>query len=229
MVALYEKKSSRAKELYRKAIELKSNNSTAHQRLAWMLTTNETLDDAIAEMRLAQKSDPISIVTNLNLTRLLRLNRKPDEAMVFCKRALEMDPSSSIAKGFLAEIYEQKKDYPKAAAELEAILKKTPEDLSSTLILSRVYAKDGQKKKARSLLEEARKLVDTGYSYEIATIHLALGEKAKAFETLNASKENSLIYFLHIKYDTNLDEIRKDPAFEKILSDSTERLDSAYK
>jgi len=230
IVALYEKNGGKALELYRKAVQLKPNNATARQRLAWMLTTNKTLDEAISEMRLAQKSDPISVNTNLNLTRLLRLNRQPDEALIFCNRALEMDPESDSANVFLAEIYEQNGEYEKAIRKLEEVIEKYPEELSSKLILSRIYAKKGEKKKARYLLEESLKDKDLGYYlYELATAYLFLGERTKAIETLKNAKEHTLIYYLHIKYDPNLDPIRKSSEYTEILKTAYSSLDPAYK
>ena len=230
IVALYEKNGEKAAKLYRKAVKLKPNNATARQRYAWMLTTYESLDEAISEMRLAQKSDPVSINTNLNLTRLLRLNRQPDDALIFCKRALEMDPDSKAANVFLAEIYEQKKNYEKAITTLKKVIKTFPDEASSKLTLSRVYAKTGEKKKAQDLLKESLGNKDLEYSlYKLATAYLFLGDEAKAFETLKSAKEQTLIYYLHVKHDANIDPLRKSPKYNEILKTAKERLDASYK
>ena len=231
VVALYEKKSSEAIPLFRKALQIKPNNATARQRLAWMLTTKgESLEEAVAEMRLAQKADPLSLNTNLNLTRLLRLSRKPDEALEFCNRALEIDPSSTSAKIFLAEIYEQKGDLDKAYSQLESVLSESPDDAASTLILSRISAKNGEKKKARELLDKSLAIEGVEFSaYELATAYLFLGEKQRAIAILKSAKQHTLIHFLHIKHDPNIDEIRKLPAYAEILKVAEESLDTAYK
>lgn len=222
MIALYEDNYEKATKFYRKAIELKPDNATAHQRLAWMLTTNDNLKEAIKEMRLAQKADSQSQLINTNLARLLRLNRQTDEALSYCKKAVEIDPSNILTKVILAEIYEQKGLLDKSIEELKAIPKNAPEEKTAKLLLSRVYAKKGEKKTARKILNEATKIEskEETPSYEVATIYTHLGEKKEAVKKLQTATDNSLLYFLHLKYDYNIDPLRDSPEYTKILSKS---------
>ncbi|MEZ5346706.1 MAG: tetratricopeptide repeat protein [Pyrinomonadaceae bacterium] len=230
LVALYDKSPEEAGSLYRRAIEIKPNNTAARLRLAVMLTLNDTLDDAISELRLAQKADPTSMVANQTLTRLLRLNRDPDGALIFCKKALEIDPDSAAARSYLAEIYEQKDNLDKAAAELDGLLKEAPDDPEFNLLRSRVAAKKGNDALAREFLQKGIKnRKPDEFSYELSTAYLFLNEKAKALEVLKTAKENTLIYFIHLKFDSNLDEIRKEKDFASILEAAKLRLDPSYK
>lgn len=223
-VAQIEKKPEESIALYRKAIQLTPNNATAHQRLAWMLSTTEGLESALVQMHLAQKADPQSRVVNSNLTRLLRLNRQPDEALNFCKRAIEIDPSVASTKLILAELYEQKGMFDDAVKELNNLIKTDPDDATYPLILSRIKAKKNKKISAQKILDKILKGKDEkNLSYEAATAYLYLGKKDKALGILKNSVEDSRIFYLHIKYDHNLDPIRNTPDFDKILADSKNR------
>jgi DNA-binding winged helix-turn-helix (wHTH) protein/TolB-like protein/Tfp pilus assembly protein PilF len=229
LTALSENDPDKAVKLYKKAISLKPGNATAHLRLAWILTTNDSLDDAINEMRLAQKAQPQSPIINTNLARLLRLNRQTDEALAYCKKAVEIAPTNTRARVILAEIYEQKGLLDKSIQELKAVPKDAPEEETAKLLLSRVYAKKGQKTEARQMLRDVAggKGKAAAPSYEVATIYAHLGEKDEAVKELQKAKEDSLLYFLHIKYDYNVDSLRNSPEYSKILSKSKDKFDKA--
>jgi len=224
-VAHLEKKPEESIELYKKAIRLKPNNATAHLRLAWMLSTTDGLDAALSQMRLAQKTDPQSRIINTNLSRLLRLNRQPDEALSFCKRAIEIDSTVAYPKLLMAELYEQKKMFSEATKKLDDLIKQYPDDDDYRLILGRVKAKQGDKKSAKKILKRVTK-TSKNRSFEAATLHL-YREKDKALSILNESQEDSQIYYIHLRYDDNLDPLRNSPEFEKILAKSKERFHDA--
>ena len=225
-VAHLKRKPEESIDLYKRAISLKPNNATAHLRLAWMLSTAEGLDAALSQMRLAQKADPQSRVINTNLTRLLRLNRQPDEALTFCKRAIEIDSSVAASKLLMAELYEQKKMFGEATKKLDDLIKQDPDDDDYRLILGRIKAKQGDKKSAKSIL---KRVTQNGKkrSFEAATVHLYLGDKGKALSILSDSHEDTQIYYIHMKYDHNLDPLRNSPEFDAILAKSKKRFHAA--
>ncbi len=226
LVAYNQEEFGEATNLYKEAIRLNPQNATAHLRLSWLLTTKDNLDDAINEMRLAQKANPQSQVINSNLARLLRLNRQTDEALNYCRKAVEIDPSNNWARVILAEIYEQKGELDKSIRELKSVPKNAPEEETAKLLLSRVYAKKGEKKEARRILKDASRTKNKTPlpSYEVATIYTHLGEKKEAVKKLQKAKDDSLIYFLHLKYDYNIDALRDSPEYSEILSESKNKV-----
>lgn len=229
IVALYEKKPDEAVRLYKKAIRINPNNATAHQRLAWMLATKEDLSSAIREMRLAQKADPESRLININLARLLRLNRQTDEALAYCRKAIALDRSKTWTRLILAEIYEQQGLLDKSIAELRSVPSNVPEEKTAKLLLSRVYAKKGDKAEARKLLDDIVARGDPEKpSYELATIYAVLGDKDEAVKELQAASEDTLIHYLHVKYDYNLDSLRATPEYPGILTKSKQKFLKVY-
>lgn len=192
-----------------------------------ILSTQDNLDEAIKEMRLAQKANPQSPTINTNLARLLRLNHQTDEALDYCQKAIEIAPTEVGAKVILAEIYEQKGLFEQSIKELQSVPKDAPEEQTAQILLSRVYAKKGEKIEARKILNdfahsESEKETPT---YEVATAYAHLGEKKEAVEKLKEAKDDdSLLYFLHLKYDYNIDPLRNSPEYSKILSQSKSKL-----
>jgi len=229
VVAQYEKDATRAAALLRKAIELDENNAVAHLRMSWIHALEDNLDSAIGEMRLAQKADPESQVINLNLARLLRLNRQADEALAFGQKAAELDPGMMGTRVMLAEIYEQKGMLDKSIEELRSVPETAPEQKTARLLMSRVLAKKGNKAQARKLLRDATKSesVDAP-AYEVAAVLATLGEETEAVRELKRGDEASLIHFLHVKYDYNLDPLRDSPDFQGLVSQSKKKFLNAY-
>ncbi|REJ77633.1 MAG: hypothetical protein DWQ47_14775 [Acidobacteria bacterium] len=229
VIAQYERDAERAFSLLEKAIEYDGNNAAARMRLAWMHAVDEDLEAAIREMKLAQRADPHSQVINLNLARLLRLNRQTDEALEFGKRAVELDPSMMWTRVILAEIYEQKGMLDKSIEELQAVPKSAPEQKTARLLISRVLAKQGNKDEARKILKDMTKSGPVeAPAYEIASVYALLGDSQEAFKELQNAEEDSLIHFLHIKYDYNLDPLRDNPRFNGIVTQTKKNFIEGY-
>lgn len=224
VVANYERDAARAAVHLRKAIALDSGNAVAHLRLAWIYASEEDLEKAIHEMKLAQKADPDSQVINLNLARLLRLNRQTDEALEVGKRAVELDPAMMWTRVILAEIYEQKGMLDESIKELRSVPRSAPEQKTARLLISRVLAKKGNRTEARKILKDLTAAdTDSAPAYEVATVYALLGDQKEAVRELQETQEDSLIHYLHLKYDYNLDPLRDNPEYPGILSQSRQK------
>ncbi len=229
VVAQYEKDAGRAADLLKKAVALDPRNAVAHLRLAWIHAVDENLNEAIAEMKLARDADPESQVIALNLARLLRLDRQTDEALKVGKRAVELDPAMMWTRLILAEIYEQKGMFDESIEELRAVPKSAPEQKTARLLISRVLAKKGDKTEARKILKDLAKTeADDAPSYEVASVLAQLGNKREAFRELRRGNDESLIGFLQLKYDYNLDPLRDNPEYKGLVSQSRMKFMSSY-
>ena len=88
----------RAREkLYRKAIELDSNNAAAHNNLGLLLQTVRNYDDAEQHYREAIELDPKHAMAHYNLGWFLHDVRKDyDGAEKLYRKAIELDPSNAM-------------------------------------------------------------------------------------------------------------------------------------
>ena len=97
----------RAREkLYRKAIELDSNNAAAHNNLGLLLQTVQDYDDAEQHYREAIELDPKHAWAHNNLGRLLHDVRKDyDGAEKLYRKAIELDPTDVSHANGMAHYY----------------------------------------------------------------------------------------------------------------------------
>ncbi len=82
-----------AGEAYRKAIELKPENDLAHREYASYLSLMARYEEAIAEARVAQKLDPLSVYASHQLGYNLMVAGRLREAAAEFEKALDLNPT----------------------------------------------------------------------------------------------------------------------------------------
>ena len=70
-----------AEREFRRAIELEPNYATAHQWYGEYLATQGRLDEAVAEVRVAESLDPLSMIIGWNVARILGFARRYEEGV----------------------------------------------------------------------------------------------------------------------------------------------------
>jgi tetratricopeptide (TPR) repeat protein len=141
--------------------------------------------------------------------------RRYDEATAKFNKALELDPNFWGAYGRLAVISEITGKYAEAV-ELRAKAFEANGDARSAALMRESFAKGGWEGFNRFMVGEQRP--PNLPSYTLAVSFTALGEKDKAFDSLNKSYENHeipLVRFLN--NDPRLDPLRNDPRFIDLM------------
>jgi len=91
-----------AEREFRRAIELDPNYATAHQWYSEYLATQGRLDEAVAEVRLAESLDPLSLIIGWNVARILGLARRYEEAVAQLHALDRLHPGQGRIIGLLA-------------------------------------------------------------------------------------------------------------------------------
>jgi len=208
----------KAQEEFRKAIELDSNYSTAHQWYAEYLTGMGRFDEAMPEMRRALELEPTSIMLSLMIGWVSLTARNYDAAIEQYQRTLEMDPQYAQTHFALATAYRLKGMYPESVAEFQKWAALTGKSDLLETYLADVYAGWGKQREARKALrrlEERSKhhYVPLGY---LAYIYASLGDEDRAFQSLEKLCEER-VGVLFLKTDPRLDSLRSDPRFALLL------------
>ncbi|MEZ5426593.1 MAG: winged helix-turn-helix domain-containing protein [Pyrinomonadaceae bacterium] len=211
---------SKAYQLLRRSLEINPNNANAHQRMAWLYANRGELEKSIVEMGLAHDLDRESTYITLSLAELLNLARRPDEAMAYTRTVLEDQPNSPFAKWRMAQSLEQKGEFKEAIKNLEDVLGEGREPPVLMLTLSRIYAKNHQPEKARSIID---RMISEGKVKDakslVSYVYASLGDTDKALKWLKESgigKDVESCYIL--RFDPNLDPLREKPEFQEILA-----------
>jgi len=217
---IYEHNYQAAMKSLRRAIELNPNYALAHQRYAWQLVAGTKLDEAVREMRRAQDLDPLSPTNNSALGTMLFYSRQFDESLRYCRRAVELDPESGMLHLNLGMAYEQKGMYDEALDEYQKTKKLSGvSDVDRLGAIAHLYAVSGQKTEARKMLAELQENSKPGdlTNYNLALVHVALGETDQAIEWLKKAKDARSLRLSDLRYDPQLDPIRSNPRFKDIL------------
>ena len=197
-----------------RAIELNPNYSEGHRRYGLVLENQGRFEEARSAFKRALEIDPMSPVTNFETARLLFYERKYEESETRSKKNVELDPNFWYAHLQLSCVYRMKRDYASAVEELAKVQDARGEPDAAKFIRES-FAKGDWQGFLRRITEERARL--KLYPYFVATFFAELGEKDKAFATLNEAIETKDQHTAWMKVDPYMDPLRDDPRFHDML------------
>jgi TolB-like protein/DNA-binding winged helix-turn-helix (wHTH) protein/Tfp pilus assembly protein PilF len=210
-----------AEREYKRAIQLNPRYAIAHQWYGGCLSVMGRKDEAIAERKLAQQLEPLSLIINFELGLAFYYNRDYDQAIEQFQKTLELDRNFPTAHNFLPAAYEQKGMYSEAVAEFKKAIPLTAgsEWSLAKAGLGHVYAVTGKKSEARTLLDELKQHSAHEYvpATSVALIYAGLGEKDQAFAWLDKAVEQRAFPLQWINSDPRWNSLRSDPRFGELM------------
>lgn len=203
---------SGAEREYRRALELNPDYATTHHWYANYLITMGRHTEAMEEMRLAQRLDPLSPIIEGNIGNHLYYTRRYDQAMKHFRKMLEMEPDFYGTHSNLGGVYEQKGMYGEAISEFEKALA-LDDNLPTRAWLGHAYALAGKTAAAHEIIDDLKERAQSRYvsPYDIAMIYVGLGDVGQAFAWLEKAYEDRSDSLVWLKIDPRLDSIRSDP------------------
>ena len=209
-----------AEQEFKRAIELNPNYATAHQWYGLYLASLARFSEAEAEVRLAQKLDPLSPTVNMALPEVFTWEGRYDDAIPEYKKIIAMDPSFPGAYGNLANLYERKHMYLQTLDTMQPYLglKGLP-DLAGEL--RSLYSASGytavmRKELNKDLQDRAQGKYMSPVG--IAASYAALGDEKHALEWLERGYEEHSSGMQYLGVDSEFDSIRSNPKFQYWLS-----------
>jgi TolB-like protein/Tfp pilus assembly protein PilF len=210
-----------AEKEYRRAIELDSNDATAHHWYAMTLAWQGRFAEAIPEIEKARQLDPLSMRINTNIAQIFFWARDNDRALLQCQKALELHPNAWGPHRIIGLIFFQRGVYQAAIDELLKAVDLAPGDSRALAALAYGYAATGEKQKAISILRKLEKSSESSYvsPTELAIIYAGLSRKDEAFAYLEKaiSEHDTGPEAMSIKVEPALDSLRSDPRFSELL------------
>jgi len=221
VLAVYDWDWTGAEKEFKRAIELNPRYAIAHQWYGGYLEVTGHPNEAIAERKLALELDPLSLIINFELGLEFYYAHDYDQAIKQFQKTLELDPNFPPVHQFLPAAYEQKGRYDEAIAEFQKAppVKGGSEWSFSMAGLGHVYAVSGQKREARTVLDELKQLSEQQYmpATSIALIYAGLGEKDQAFAWLEKAYEEHSFQMQWLKVEPRWDSLRSDPRFADLV------------
>jgi serine/threonine protein kinase/tetratricopeptide (TPR) repeat protein len=211
---------SGAESEFKRALELNQNDAEAHRAYSVFLSAMGRESQALTEIEVAQRLDPLSLITSVTKGWAYYFARQYDLAIQQCEKTLELDTNYVGAHDCLGAAYMAKGSYEKAIVECQKAAAGSANDPLRTVGLGRAYALSGKKIKARNILKALQENSSHHYvpAYFLATVYVALGHKDQAFSWLGKAYDERDSYLAWLKVDDSVDSLRMDSRFRELLS-----------
>jgi tetratricopeptide (TPR) repeat protein len=205
---------------YKRALELNPSYATAYQWYALYLAGMDRVDEGLRMIERAHELDPLSLIINLNVARVLYFARDYDRAIEQCGRALEMYPDFTLALRRLGQAYSQKRMYKEAIEVFQQAIDLSENDSETMAALAHTYAVSGLRAEAERILRELVAMSGRIYvsPYSIARIHTGLDNKKEALDWLEEAFEQRHGILSYLKVEPVFDSLRGEDRFVRLLS-----------
>ena len=208
-----------AEREFTRAIELNPNYATAHAWYGLYLDAVGRPDEGIAETRLAQEADPLSLAISVTAGAAFYNARRYGQAVEQLHKALEMDPNFPGTHLWLGLVYEQLARGDAAVAELQKAVSLSGGEPAELGLRGHAYASAGRRAEAQRVLAELNGLSKRSYvpPFDIALVYAGLGEKRQSLEWLERAYEDHSFRLAWIKVWPQLDSLRGESRFHDLL------------
>jgi tetratricopeptide (TPR) repeat protein len=148
------------------------------------------LDEAIAEVKRAQKLDPLNPQAQQHIAMYFIRKKDYDRAIQENRKAIELEPNSSLFHGALAQTYHDAGRYTEALAEARRAYELSGEPLNPSQI-AHMLAHLGKTDEAEKIIEEVTEggKTSVGSSYSIAKTYAVLKRKEETLKWLEYAYE----------------------------------------
>jgi DNA-binding winged helix-turn-helix (wHTH) protein/TolB-like protein/Tfp pilus assembly protein PilF len=214
----YEWDWSGAEREFKRALELNPGYAFAHQIYADLLFITGRSDEALAEVKMAQRVDPSALTISASHALYLYYLGQSDEALAHCSKALEKDPNLYTTRLVSALAYEQKGLHEEAIAEAQKAVAMMS-GKSGEAIIGYIYAKQGRRDEALKVIEQFKQSSKQNYVDPIylAVIYSGLHDTEQALAWLEKAYDERSPALIYLKYDPRYNWIRANPGFQDLL------------
>jgi tetratricopeptide (TPR) repeat protein len=207
------------KELQR-AITLNANYPDVYHYYCHWFEVQGRPEEGIPQMEHGLELDPLSAIIGEELGWAYYHARRYEKAAQQLHKTIELDPAFLINYLTLAQVYEQMGRNQDAIATLHKLMTLPGGDWPEPLAeLACAYAMSGNKAEAQKIIQQLNERSAREYinPYTLATIYVALGDKNRAFESLENAVSEGGAYMAFLKVEPKFDPVRSDPRFVDLL------------
>ncbi len=205
----------------RRAIEINPKLASAHQRLSHLLASLARHDEALAEIKIAYKLDPISDFVLVSHAPILEARRDYAEGLKETEQFLkENKENNAAARAYATFLYH--------TGDFDAVIKLGEESLARSSaknpfawysLLAAAYDKTGNFEKSAEQLQKLEALAqnDTRSLYSLAMNYAELGRADEAILALNKCFEQHEERMVWLKVEPRFANLQNDPRFRELL------------
>jgi len=203
---------------FRRAIELNPSYAYAHDQLGLALAFQGRLEEAVAESRRASELDPLSPQVHIDASIAFAWKEDYETARRLAAKAAELDPTYFMPPMFSGWIEIQEGGIADAVRwfrEAEAL--GSPAFVTAWLAFAQ--GASGDRAGAMAGLEtlEKKSLRGNPTSFDLALVHLGLGDHGRALDLLEQALANDSQMLGWLGEDRAFDPLRSEPRFAALL------------
>jgi len=213
-----------AEESYRRALQLNPNYAGARLRFAWLLLalgrTDEAMQEIKAAQRIAQEVDPhLMVVIRATRAAAFYFSRQYDEAIAECSEALKLDENYFLLHYLLGRSYARKGQNAKATATFGGKKHVWGETPLIDMGLALAHAVAGRNTEVTAALEQLQVFSAGRYipATYIGILYAGLQDRDRAFEWLEKAYEERADGLTLLNVEPMVDELRDDPRFKDLV------------
>jgi DNA-binding winged helix-turn-helix (wHTH) protein/Flp pilus assembly protein TadD len=208
-----------AEEEFHRAMALDANCAALHQAYGSFLSSIGNTQEALHELRLAERLDPVSAALNVEAAWAIYLARDFAGAHEQCWKVLALEPSFGAAQHVLGLVYEQMRMYEEAVIELQNAQTSGDEQPAVIAALGHAWAKAGEIVLAEETLCRLQQLSAKRYvsPYWHAIVYAGLRQNRLAIEWLETAYQQRDVWLTWLGVDPRFDDLRAEPGFQAIL------------
>ena len=200
---------SAAEESYKKAIALNSNYATGHDYYALLLTCLGRFEEAKLESQSAMNLDPLSTLTNLDGSRILRYYGKLKESMEIAQKTLELNPNAKFIHRHIGLLMELRGAKDSAVLEF---LKEQGDIAPNETNGVKEYNQFCQTDLNRLLMDSLNSSAEN-----IAQSYMRIGNHEKAIQYLQKSYKNREGTLVYLNVEPLYRPLHRDKRFKNIV------------
>jgi TolB-like protein/DNA-binding winged helix-turn-helix (wHTH) protein/Flp pilus assembly protein TadD len=209
----------RAAQRLRRAIQLNANNASAHRIYAHLLSNSGRHDEALDEIAIARKLDPLSPIANALTGQFLFYAGRHEEAISALQKAFAIAPRFWVAHSFMGQIQERRARSDAAIESLDKAYEFSGGNTSALSVKGYVLARSSNHSEAGQIVSD---LIHKGQSrfvppYNIALVYAGLGKRESALEWLDKAYQAHDVRMIFLTVDPKWDDLRSHPKFRELL------------
>jgi len=210
----------KAEQEFRRAIDLDPGYIVAHNWYALNLSAMGRLDEALAQVRLAEQLDPLSFNTKIEMGLVSYWRREYPRAIEAYRKIIDLDPRFARAHTRLGMTYAAEGAFDDAIREFNEAQQLSGRDPYLTGFIGYAQALSGNTAMARTVLEQLEQRSRSQYvpAFSMALVCVGLGAYDRAIEWFETSCQDCSTYMVYAKTDPLLDPIRSDARFDGLLN-----------
>jgi tetratricopeptide (TPR) repeat protein len=206
-----------AESEYRRALDLNPGYATAHHWYGYHLMTVGRNDEGIAELKLAESLDPLSLIISAGVADALYIAHILDEATRQLHKTLEMDPNFAMAHYQMGQVLAHRGKFDAAIAEFQRAIELSGHSPAFDANLANAYAAAGRTADAERMAKDLAQLQHQNGSVDadIALIYVGLRENDQAMYWLEKAYQARFEAVMLVR--PQFDPLRRDPRFRDLM------------